>query len=88
MNTFRLLISTPDGNKFEGDAVKLTLRGAKGDLAILAGHIPFVTSVVPCDCYVWTDGETAREAHVEGGLLSVTKEKTTFLASTFEWTEE
>ena len=48
MNTFRLIVSSPDGNLFDGDAVMLTLRGVEGDLAIMAGHVPFLTSVVSC----------------------------------------
>ena len=56
MNTFPLLISTPDGNRFSGDAVMLTLRGIEGELAVMAGHTPFVTSVVKCNCKLTLDG--------------------------------
>lgn len=37
MNTFRLTISSPDGNIFQGEAVKLSVRGIEGDLAVMAG---------------------------------------------------
>lgn len=47
MNTFRLLISTPDGNVFDGAVVQLCLRGSEGDLAVMAGHIPFMTAYAP-----------------------------------------
>ena len=40
MKTFKLKISSPDGDVFNGDAVKLCLRGTEGELAIMAGHIP------------------------------------------------
>ena len=43
MKSFRLTISSPDGNCFDGDAVFLSLRGSEGDLAVMAGHIPFIS---------------------------------------------
>ena len=45
MNEYHLTVSTPSGTVFDGDAVFLSLRGAGGDLAVMAGHIPFVTTV-------------------------------------------
>ena len=45
MNTFTLTVATPDGNRFQGEAVGLFVRGAEGDLAVLAGHTPFITAV-------------------------------------------
>ena len=45
MNTFHLTVASPDGNKFDGEVYKLDVRGVEGELAIMAGHIPFITSV-------------------------------------------
>lgn len=87
MNTFKLIISTPNGNKFDGEAVKLTVRGTEGELAVLAGHIPFVTAVKPCSCFVWKDETNYSEGHIDGGLLTVAKESVTLIAGSFEWTE-
>ena len=55
MTPFKLTVSSPDGNKFEGDVVQFTVRGTEGELAVLAGHIPFVTSVIKGKCDLWTD---------------------------------
>lgn len=85
MNTFRLKVSSPDGNIFDGNAVKFDVRGVEGDLAVMAGHVPFVTSVVKCVCSVWTDDETKRTATTEGGLLSVDKDVVTFISGTFKF---
>ena len=49
----------------------------------MAGHIPFVTSLVPCDCTIWTDDDTKKEAHTEGGLLTVNGESATLIAGSF-----
>ncbi len=83
MNTFRLTIASPDGNKFQDDVVKFDVRGVEGELAIMAGHIPFVTSLVPCECVIWTDEDTKKEAHTEGGLLTVDTESATLIAGSF-----
>ena len=37
MKTFLLIISTPDGEMFNGEAVNISLRGVEGDLAVMAG---------------------------------------------------
>lgn len=83
MKTFHLTVSSPDGNKFDDDIVFLSLRGADGDLAVLAGHIPFVTSVKPCRCRIEYDDGREVFAEVEGGLLSVTKTGTTLISGSF-----
>ena len=85
MNTFALVISSPDGEVYSGDVLKITLRGAEGDLAIMAGHIPFVTSVKPCDLRIeLSDGEV-KTGKTGGGLLTVAPEKVTFLSGSFSW---
>ena len=86
MNTFPLIIASPDGNVFEGEVSALFVRGKGGDLAILKGHIPFITPVVNCVCrFVDADGNE-HKGHTEGGLLTVTSDAVTFLSDTF--TEE
>lgn len=87
MNTFTLTVATPDGNRFAGEAAGLYLRAAEGDLAILAGHAPFITSVQPGICRVALPDETERAAHLDGGLLTVAENKVTLLSGTFRWEE-
>ena len=74
MSTFKLVISSPDGDVFKGDAEMLTVRGTEGDLAVLAGHIPFITSVQPSDCKILLEDGTEKSGHTEGGLLTVSPE--------------
>jgi F-type H+-transporting ATPase subunit epsilon len=85
VKTFPLIISSPDGDLFRGDAEMLILRGADGDLAILAGHIPFVTAVVKSNCVVETAEGERKEGIIEEGLLTVDAEKVTVLTSGVEW---
>lgn len=85
MNTFKLIVSTPDGNKFEDDVVKFDVRGVLGELAVMANHIPFVTTVVSAPCKIEFDDGTVKEAKSEGGLLTVGKNITTFFSGSFEF---
>ena len=90
MKTFKLQIAAPDGIRYDGEAMQLSVRGIGGDLAILAGHIPFVTALKEGDCRVYTgdDGKTIRHAHCLGGMLIVSSECVRILSSDFEWREE
>ena len=81
MSTFPLLISSPDGDLFRGDAEMLILRGTEGDLAVMAGHVPFVTAVVRGNCVILTAEEVRREGIIEEGLLTVDKDQVTVLTS-------
>lgn len=87
MKTFRLTVSSPNGNAFDGEVVALTVRGVEGELAVMAGHIPFVTPVVACDCKLMLADDTDRLAHTEGGLLSVAHDRVTLLSGSFVWIE-
>ena len=81
MSTFPLLISSPDGDLFRGDAEMLILRGTEGDLAIMAGHIPFVTAVVHGNCVIIAAEGERKEGVIEEGLLTVDKDQVTVLTS-------
>jgi F-type H+-transporting ATPase subunit epsilon len=85
VKTFPLIISSPDGDLFRGDAEMLILRGTEGDLAVMAGHVPFVTAVVQSHCVVITDTEERKEGTIEEGLLTVDAEKVTVLTSALTW---
>ncbi len=87
MNTFKLTVSSPDGNKFEGDVVKLDVRGVEGELAVMAGHIPFVTSIIKAPCTIWFEDGSKKEATAEGGLLTVGTNAVTLLSGSFKFDE-
>ena len=88
MNTYKLTVATPDGNRFEGEVIGLFLRGAEGDLAVLAGHLPFITSVQAGQCRIHLPDDDEKSATMDGGLLTVTADKVTLLSGSFAWDEE
>lgn len=85
MNTFPLRISSPDGDLFRGEARMLILRGTEGDLAVMAGHVPFVTGVVKGRVVVVTAEEERKEGVIDGGVLTVSREEVTVLTGSVEW---
>lgn len=85
MKEFHLTVASPDGNLFSGEIVKLDVRGTEGELAVMAGHVPFVTSIVGGPCAVWLDEDTKKTATTNGGLLSVGSDEVTLLAGSFRF---
>ena len=89
MKTFHLQIAAPDGMRYDGDAVQLSVRGTEGDLAVLAGHIPFATALRAGECRVYTgEGDTVRRAAYSGGMLSVSGGTVRMISADFRWLEE
>ena len=85
MKEFHLQIVTPDGSVFDGDAAVLIVRGTEGELAVMAGHIPFITAVKSGDCKVVLSDDSEKKATIGGGILTVANDKTTLLCSDFKW---
>lgn len=85
MKPFSLTISSPDGAIFSGNVTCISLRGSEGDLAVMAGHTPFVTSVVPCECKVTLEDDTEKTGKTDGGILTVSSETVVFLSGSFTW---
>ena len=84
MKAFKVQIAAPDGLRYDGEAVQLSVRGIGGDLAILAGHIPMMTTIRPGTCRVVTaDGET-RTGATHGGILTVGKDSVIALLGDWE----
>ena len=82
---FHLTVSSPDGNKFDGKVQKFDVRGVEGELAIMTGHIPFVTPIVSAPCTLWFEDGSKKTATCDGGLLTVDKNKATFISGSFEF---
>lgn len=87
MKTFLLKITSPEGDIFCDKAVSISVRGTEGDLAVMAGHIPFVSYVKPCECKIVLEDESERIGNTEGGVLVVSAEKTILLSGNFTWKE-
>ena len=67
MTTYALTVSSPEGDVFCGQVVRLSARGVEGELAVLAGHVPFATPLVACDCTIELENGEIRTGHTDGG---------------------
>ncbi len=87
MKPFHLKIVTPYGPCFDGEATCLQVRTIDGDVGIMADHVDMVTALGMGRAVI--DTETGRrEAACIGGILSVTKDSVSLVATTFEWAED
>ena len=84
MNSFKLTVSSPNGNVWEGDAVFLSLRGICGEFAIMANHVPFITPVKPCNVKIQLQDESEIHGKLQDGLLTVAENCVTLLTGSFE----
>ena len=84
MKEYHLRITTPAGNVFDGEAVRLSVRGVMGDLAIMAGHIPFVTALKDGEIKVHLSNDNIIKMECSGGVLTVSKDMVQLLAANIE----
>ena len=79
MKNFKLVISSPEGKIYDGNTVRLSVRGIEGELAIMAGHIQFVTIVKAGECRIEDEKGERTRFNISRGLLSVSKEVVSLL---------
>ena len=84
MRSFKLIVSTPRGNMFDEEVTMVSLRGTEGSLAIMAGHIPFITATRAGEVKIISAKKGEILALASEGLLTVTKEATTLLCGDFK----
>lgn len=87
MATFPLKIICPDGVKFQGEALLLTIRTTTGEMGIQPKHINCVAPLGMGRAIIW-DENGRRTAACIGGMMSVMDGVVTLLPTTFEWADE
>lgn len=87
MTPFKLQIMTPEKTVFDGETEQIIVRTTVGDVGILNGHEPYCAAISIGQMRIMIDGEFRRAA-TSGGIIKVSKEKTTVLVQTCEWSDE
>lgn len=87
MTPFKLQIITPEKTVFDGETEQIIVRTTVGDVGILNGHEPYCAAISIGQMRIMIDG-TFRRAATSGGIIKVSKEKTTVLVQTCEWSDE
>ncbi len=85
--TFHLTILTPYGRYFDAEVEFLEVHSEKYNLGILPGHAPLVSTVAISKMIIKTFNNTLVYA-VGGGIINVSKEKTTLVLDSIERSDE
>ena len=87
MAEMKLEIVTAERVVYSEDVSVLVAPGADGELGVLPGHAPLLTTLAPGEIKVTKDGEESFIV-VSGGFLEVLGNKVTILANTAEHADE
>ena len=79
--TFPVRLVTPTGVLFEGEAEMVIAVGPLGQFGVMADHINFVTSLVPCLLEIRGSGGDAERWVISGGIAEVKDGVMTVLAN-------
>lgn len=88
MQEFTLRLVTPRGEKFNGDAVSVTVRSATGDVSVRARHLDFFTVVDIGKVIIRLPDDTVKNGVCTSGFLSVRDGTVTLVVDAFEFSEE
>lgn len=75
---FRLEIVTPDKRTFSDDVDGVVIPGSEGELGVLPGHAPLVTTLLPGELRYSKDGKEESLA-VGEGVVEITRESVAVL---------
>ncbi|WP_117000245.1 F0F1 ATP synthase subunit epsilon [Desertimonas flava] len=74
-------VVSPEEVLFEGEATQVITRTTEGDVAFLAGHAPFLGSLVEGQTRVFLADGTVREFTVTGGFVEVSGDTVSILSA-------
>lgn len=82
MISFHLDIVSAESEIFSGLVEKLFVSGIMGDLEVLHGHAPLLTSLQPGPIWIVKQNGQEEVFYISGGMLEVQPKTTTVLADT------
>jgi len=85
--TLRLEVVTPSRRVLEARASEVRIPGALGELGVLPGHTPLLTSLGTGEV-TWFDGDTTGRLVVQGGFAEVQPDAVTVLATIADTIDE
>lgn len=80
MATFNLIVVSAEEEIFSGPVKAVQATGSEGELGILAGHIPLLTSIKPGIVKLTREDNSEEVIYVSGGFLEVQPSIVTILA--------
>ena len=85
--SLRLEVVTPSRRVLEGRASEVRIPGVLGELGVLPGHTPLLTSLGTGELK-WSDGGTEGRLVVQGGFAEVQPDAVTVLATIAETADQ
>jgi F-type H+-transporting ATPase subunit epsilon len=86
-DSLRLEVVTPSRRVLESRASEIRIPGVLGELGVLPGHTPLLTSLGTGEV-TWVDGNTTGRLVVQGGFAEVQPDAVTVLAAIAETVED
>ena len=84
---FSVEIRTPERLVFQGEVKSIRASGTEGAFQILAGHIPFLTTIESVELIV-EDHHGLRYMATSNGVFEVLRDGVTVLVESAEWSDE
>lgn len=84
---FNLKIISPTRIFFDGDADMVEMKTTKGEIGVLAGHIPLTAILEPGILKIHKE-DGIKEAALHDGFVEIQKDHVTVLAESCEWPDE
>ena len=75
-------VVSAQGLVFSGEAEKMVITGEYGELGIVSGHSPFITTISPGPAHIFAKDGSEEVVFVSGGILEVQPKIVTVLADT------
>ena len=84
MEKLKLTIVMPTQQMYEGEADRVMVRTTEGEIAILPRYIDFAAALGSGEARVTAEGRV-RRAHIDGGMMHVSRNHVRILSTDFRW---
>ncbi|WP_333859686.1 F0F1 ATP synthase subunit epsilon [Clostridium sp.] len=84
----KLTILTPDREFYEGEVLEVTTESIQGNITILQGHMPLITTLRCADTRIVEKSGKELKAFTSNGILEVKNNQLKILCDVCEWPEE
>ncbi|MFO7846026.1 MAG: ATP synthase F1 subunit epsilon [Balneolaceae bacterium] len=78
--TFKAQVLTPEGSKFDGDIVSITVPGASGNFQMLYNHAPIISALDVGQVDIRKSDDSEITYAVSGGFVEMNENQVTLLA--------
>lgn len=88
MNSYKLVIVTPEKEIMNSNVVKFTSKNVSGEFEILANFEPFISNTIPTVTTIEDDKGKIHRLFTSSGLIKVRDNEVIFCVDSAEWPEE